>query len=147
MSKIRLVFFAFSLILTACLLGVVIVNLFVDGEKLGANNPFDAAGSVSIESFTCNADSEYEFSFSVNVDLSDGMNANEAEIVARCLYETTMSQTDYEVKDVASNREGIWTVFLLWGSVSPDGEMENHSHYYNVHVNAIDRTVEYDRCF
>lgn len=149
----------FSLILITGLLGVVVANSFISGEKAGVEAPANMTGSGprvlgDVEksdreavNFTCYAGCEYEFAFPVKVDLSDGMNADEAEKVARCLYEVNMNQTNYEVKNVQSNSDGTWTVFLLWGSASPNGELENHSHYYNVYVNATDRTVEYDRCY
>ncbi|MDR0470739.1 MAG: hypothetical protein LBH79_03290 [Nitrososphaerota archaeon] len=150
MAKIRWVILAFSLILTTCLIGGVIANLFAGDETSDLNtpsNPLDLVLSDDEELFTCHTGSEYEFAFPVKVDLSDGMNAAEAEAVARSLYETTMNQTNYEVKEVKSNSDDTWTVFLLWGSVSPDGYVEGHNHYYNVHVNAADKTVRYDRCY
>jgi hypothetical protein len=105
--------------------------------------------NVVATNFTCHAGSEYAFVFPVEVNLSDGMDSEEATIVARRLYETEMNQTNYEVKSVQSDGDGAWMVFLLWGSGTPraNGELENHSHYFNVHVNATDRTVEYDRCY
>jgi len=96
--------------------------------------------------FTCHAGSEYAFNFSVRIDLSDGMYKDEAVLVATSLYEHNMKQTNYEVKLAQAHEDGTWTVYLLWGSVS-GGEIENHSHYYNVHVNPTNRTVEYDRCY
>ena len=141
---------AFSLILLTCFVGVVIANLFAGDNQSDLNAPSNPIGLVlndGEESFACHAGTPYEFAFPVKVDLSDGMNSDEAEAVVRCLYETTMNQTNYEIKEVSSNSDGAWTVFLLFGSVSPDGYVENHNHYYNVHVNATDKTVRYDRCY
>jgi hypothetical protein len=89
----------------------------------------------------------YEFKFSVPVNLSDGMDSSEATLVASRLFEYNMKHKNYEVKETQANGDGTWTVYLLWGSVSASGQVENHSHYYNVHVNVTDRTVEYDRCY
>ncbi len=137
-SRNKLAILAFSLTLIIGALSAVAMGLF--GGAVLFTTDVD---------FTCHEGSEYAFVFSVKVDLNDGMDSGEAEAVARCLYEVDMNQTNYEVKSVQSNGDGTWTVFLLWGSATPraNGELENHSHYYNVHVNATDRTVEYDRCY
>ena len=139
LSKSKLAILAFSLMLVIGALSAVVVAGLFGGVGL----------STTDVDFTCHAGSKYTFVFSVRVDLSDGMDSGEAEAVARRLYEVTMNQTNYEVKSVESNGDGAWTVYLLWGSAAPraNGELENHSHYYNVHVNATDRTVEYDRCY
>ncbi|GEM_PF-2254276 len=150
MAKIRWVILAFSSMLLICFVGVVIANLFVGDNQSDLNVPFNSIGLVlndGEELFVCHAGTEYEFAFPVKIDLSDGMNADEAEAVARCLYETTMNQTNYEVKAVESNSDGTWTVFLLWGAIYLTGEEENHGHYFNVHVNATDKTASYERCY
>ena len=138
-SKNKKALLAISLILAVAVLSTAVATSVFDGNQLAAK-----AGAVD---FTCHAGREYAFVFPVEVDLSDGMDSVEATAVARCLYEFDMNQTNYEVKSVQPDGEGAWTVFLLWGSVSPKGELENHSHYYNVHISATDRTVEYDRCY
>lgn len=97
--------------------------------------------------FTCHAGTKYAFTFDVNVDLSDGMNSSEAAAVATSLYEFNMKQTNFELKSVQANTDGNWIVSLSWGIVTPQGEVENHSHYYNVFVNSNNRTVEYNRCY
>ncbi|MGD6806325.1 MAG: hypothetical protein ACQCN4_05140 [Candidatus Bathyarchaeia archaeon] len=138
-SKNKRVLLGISLILAVAVLSTAVaMDVFYD-DQLATK-----AGTVD---FTCHAGSEHAFVFSVEVDLSDGMDSGEATAVARCLYEFNMNQTNYEVKSVEPDGEGAWTVFLLWGSVSPKGELENHSHYYNVHINIDDRTVDYDRCY
>jgi hypothetical protein len=141
-KKNKVAVFAFFLILVVGVLsGVVVAGLFGGIEK--------SDGHIEAVDFTCHESSEYAFVFPVKVDLSDGMDSDEAIVVARCLYEVCMNQTNYEVKSVQSSGDGVWTVYLLWGSDSPraSGELENRSHYFNVHVNVADRTVEYDRCY
>jgi hypothetical protein len=87
--------------------------------------------------FTCNAGTEYEFTFAVEVDLSDGMSSAEATLAATSLFKHEIKHSSYTVKSTQSNGDGTWTVYLNW-----DG-----SHYFNVHVNPSNRTVEYERCY
>jgi len=62
------------------------------------------------------------------------VHAGGAETVARYICETGMGlinyvvRINYEVKDVQSNVDGAWTVFLCWGAVYPNGELEPHGH-------------------
>ena len=119
-SKVAIL--ALALVLAIVGVSVVVAGLFNDSTK--AN-------------FTCNAGTEYAFDFSVGVNLNDGMDSSEATLVAITLFEHEIKDKDYEVKETQPNGDGTWTVYLLW-----DG-----NHYFNVHVNATDRTVEYDRCY
>jgi hypothetical protein len=109
------------------------------------STPEPAPVAVPVE-FTCDAGTKYAFTFIVNVNLGDGMSSDEAIAVAGSLYEHELKQQNYEVKSVQCDGGDCWTVYLLWGSVSPSGEIESHGHYFNVHVNATSRTVSYDRC-
>ncbi len=115
-------------------------------ENTTNTNPAQAGGLVPVE-FTCDAGTKYAFNFTANLDLSDGMDSGEAAAVARSLYEHELKQQNYEVKSTQSDGNGCWTVYLLWGAVSPNGHVEDHSHYFNVHVNATAKTVDYDRCY
>jgi hypothetical protein len=109
---------------------------FSAGSNL-ANLSRQESGGAQAVNFTCHAGSEYAFTFAVEVDLSDGMNSSEATLVATSLYEFEMKKDNYTVKSTQDNGDGTWMVFLNW-----DG-----SHYYNVHVNPTNRTVEYSRCY
>ncbi|MCW4003821.1 MAG: hypothetical protein NWE95_07920 [Candidatus Bathyarchaeota archaeon] len=119
-SKIAIL--ALALVLTIVGVSVVVAGLFNNSTKA---------------TFTCNACTKYAFDFSVGVNLNDGMDSSEATLVAIALFEHEMNDKEYAVKETKSNSDGIWTVYLLW-----DG-----NHYFNVHVNATARTVEYDRCY
>jgi len=114
---------------------------------LGGDDPFSAGELVSLSQrdsdgwetvvFTCHAGTEYAFTFAVEVDLSDGLSSAEATLVATSLFKHEMKKSNYTVKSTQSNMDGAWTVYLNW-----DG-----SHYFNVHVNPSNRTVEYERCY
>ena len=114
------------------ILVLALVLMFV-GVSVVIAGLFDSAKAT----FTCNAGTEYAFDFSVGVNLTDGMDGSEATSVATALFEHELKDHVYEVKETQLNDDGTWTVYLLW-----DG-----NHYFNVHVNAANRTVEYDRCY
>jgi hypothetical protein len=97
--------------------------------------------------FTCNSGSPYAFTVTAAVDLNDGMNQAEAITVAEAIFNHEMTNATYEVKSANASDAGTWTVYLLWGAVSPDGYHESHSHFFNVVANPLDRTVTYSRCY
>ena len=140
MYKSKVAILALVLILVVVSVFVFAAGLFNDPTKAGSElNSLSQQETVNAQAvnFTCHAGTEYAFEFPVRVDLSDGMDSAEATLVGTSLYEFNMKQKNYEVKETLANDDGTWTVYLLW-----DG-----NHYYNVHVNATDRTVEYDRCY
>lgn len=120
LSKVAIV--ALALVLVTIGVSVVAAGLFNGSTKA---------------TFTCNAETEYAFDFPVEVNLKDGMESSEATSVAIALFKHELKDHDYLIKETQPNGEDAWTVYLLW-----DG-----NHYFNVHVNATDRTVEYDRCY
>jgi hypothetical protein len=97
--------------------------------------------------FTCDIGSPYAFIVTVVVDLNDGMNNDEAIVVAEAIFNHELKNATYEVKSANASDAEIWTVYLLWGAVSPDGYHESHSHFFNVVVNPLNRTVTYSRCY
>jgi hypothetical protein len=60
----------------------------------------------------------------VTIDLNDGMNSAEAVMVANKIFEHELTNATYEVKSAEANDAGIWTVYLLWGAVSPEAGMK-----------------------
>jgi hypothetical protein len=143
-GKIKVTVLAVASLLIVVSFFVVVAGLLDDGLSEDGLQSVNGQGAVD---FTCHAGTEYAYVFPVPIDLSDGMDSDEAITVAGSLYESNMNQTNYEVKSVESTAEGSWTVYLLWGAITPKGEVENHSHFYNVHINATTRTVDYDRCY
>ena len=97
--------------------------------------------------FTCDIGSPYAFTVTVVVDLNDGINIDEAIVVAEAIFNHELINATYEVKSANASDGEIWMVYLLWGAVSPDGYHESHSHYFNVEINPLDRTVTYSRCY
>jgi hypothetical protein len=97
--------------------------------------------------FICDIGSSYAFTVTVVVDLNDGMNNDEAIVVAETIFKHELINATYEVKSTNATGAESWTVYLLWGAVSPHGYHESHSHFFNVVVNPLNRTVTYSRCY
>ena len=97
--------------------------------------------------FICDIGSPYAFTVRVVVDLNDGMNNDEAIVVAETIFKHELINATYEVKSANATGAEAWTVYLLWGAVSPNGYHESHSHFFNVVVNPLNRTVTYSRCY
>jgi hypothetical protein len=97
--------------------------------------------------FTCNAGSAYAFTVTVAVDLDDGMNQAEAITVAEAIFNHEMANATYEVNSANDSNAGIWTVYLSWGAIYPDGTHEVHTHYFNVVIDPLNRTITYSRCY
>jgi len=83
----------------------------------------------------------------INIDLNDGMNRDEAILVAQQLFAYAHSHATYELKSAEVNDAGVWTVSLPWGAVSPDGSQESHSHFFIATIDPATRTVEFSTCF
>jgi cytoskeletal protein RodZ len=83
----------------------------------------------------------------VNVDLNDGMNREEAILVAQQVFAYVHSSSTNELKSAEVNEAGVWTVSLPWGAVLPDGYQESHGHYFIATIDPMTRIVEYKTCF
>lgn len=83
----------------------------------------------------------------VNVDLNDGMNREEAILVAQPLFAYVHSHATNELKSAEVNEAGVWTVSLPWGAVSPDGYQESHGHYFIATIDPTTRTADYNTCY
>jgi hypothetical protein len=97
--------------------------------------------------FTCNAESPYSFNVAVKIDLNDGMNQAEARMVAEAIINHQLNSAIHEFKSANVSDSGIWTINFSWGAISPDGHQESLSHYFNVMINPVNKTVTYDRCY
>jgi hypothetical protein len=85
---------------------------------------------------------------STNIDLNDGMDQTEAIMVAQqLLARAHPGNITYEFKSAEVDAEGVWTVSLPWGLVSPDGTQESHSHYFITTIDPTSLTVDYGTCF
>ena len=82
------------------------------------------------------------------IDLNDGMSREEAIVVAEQLIATAHpGNITYELKSADVTAEGVWTVSLPWGIVSPNGFQESHSHVFVAIIDPTTLTVEYETCF
>ncbi len=82
----------------------------------------------------------------VNIDLNDGMNREEAIVVAQQLFSYAHSHSTYELKSAEVNEAGVWSVSLPWGIVWADGTQESHSHFFIATIDPTTLTVEYATC-
>jgi hypothetical protein len=82
-----------------------------------------------------------------NINLNDGMNRDEAVLVAEILFPQVHSHATYELKSAEVNEANIWTVSLPWGAVSPDGSQENHNHYFIAEIDPLTKTIQFNTCF
>jgi hypothetical protein len=106
----------------------------------------DSAVIFESVNFACNAGSPYEFTVTVKIDLSDGMNSTEAVMVAREIFEHELNAT-YAVKSAEADDAGVWTVDLSWEFDLPSGKPEVLNHFFDVTINPLDQTVTYSRCY
>ena len=97
--------------------------------------------------FTCNARSAYAFNVTVYLDLNDGMDQTEANIVAEAIINHELISAVHEFKSANVSNSGVWIVNFSWGAIYPDGHQESLGHYFDVTINPSDRTVTYARCY
>lgn len=92
-------------------------------------------------SFTCRYDSSNEtFAVAVEIDLTDGMNQDEAVKVATEVFKVSVGG-QYELRTVTADEQGLWTVEFGWGYPG-----ESLGHWFEGVINPFDRTVTYNRC-
>ncbi len=108
---------------------------FSADSELGSLSRQESEGTQAVN-FTCDAGTEWAFNVTVWIDLSDGMDREEAVLVAKSLYESIHKNSTCNLKSTQANEDGTWTIYLLW-----DG-----SHYFNVEVNPHDRTLDFNSC-
>ena len=94
--------------------------------------------------FTINGSSHT--ALTVNVDLNDGLNKEEAIQVAKQLIVYAHPHSTHELKSAELNDAGVWIVSLPWGATSPDGYQESHSHIFVAAIDSATRTVQFSTC-
>ena len=100
--------------------------------------------------FTC-YDGGSAFTVAVDVDLNDGMDRDEAVAVATTILKHELTDPLYELKS-AQLQGDIWTVDFNWEYKTlvtlPDGSIGTLGlgHFFDVTVNAQNRTASYSRC-
>jgi hypothetical protein len=117
-----------------------------DSSAPARGSPNNLSTISNLVNFTCNADSSYAFAVTVEIDLSDGMNSTEAEIVARAIFEHELDAV-YVVKSAEVDGSGVWTVNLSWEYDVPNVEQEALTHFFDVAINPFDQTATYSRCY
>lgn len=89
------------------------------------------------------------------MDLNDGMNREEAVVVASAIINHSLTNASYEVKLAQDDECGVWRVNFGWeynslrGITLPDGSVSEGlvlGHYFNVVICPQNRTVTYNRC-
>jgi regulatory protein YycI of two-component signal transduction system YycFG len=80
------------------------------------------------------------FTTAVKINLTDGMDQDEAVEVATDVFNATIN-AQYSVKSVSMDKDSVWTVEFRWGY-----QGEPLGHWFKAVINPIDRTVVYDRC-
>lgn len=130
---------------------VIIVSFFVfvyashQGSPMndsGENNPpaNDSLTNTPII-FTVRSNSSSQiFTIAVQINLTDGMDQDEAVIVATKVFNVTVT-AQYAVKSVSVDDQFVWTVGFHWGY-----QGEPLGHWFRAAINPIDRTIVYDRC-
>ncbi len=115
-------------------------------SALAHDSSNSSLATSNLVNFTCNAGSSYEFAVTVEVDLSDGMNSTEAEMVARSIFEHELDAM-YVVKSVEVDDAGVWTINLGWEYDIPNVEQEALNHFFDVTINPFNQAVTYSRCY
>lgn len=132
------------------LIAVIIVS-FLAGLSLYGQKPSagDLSGNSSFQfaNFTCAwARSGYPnqtFTVTVDVNLTDGMNLDEAIKVAAKVFNVTMGQNKLsELKSARTDENGIWTVEFAWAYASA----LYLGHWFETVIDPFNQTVVYDRC-
>jgi hypothetical protein len=116
-------------------------------ESTPTSTPFSSPTPTPIPIpvvFTINGSSSV---LNVNVDLNDGINREEAVLVAQQLLAYAHSNYTFELKSAEVDDAGVWTVSLPWGAVSPDGYQESHGHFFVATIDPATRTVDFSTCF
>jgi len=72
----------------------------------------------------------------VPVELSDGMDRNEAVQVAYALFNETMGPVQHELVSANMTQEGNWIVQISW----------DYGHWFNATIDPSNRTITYDHC-
>lgn len=72
----------------------------------------------------------------VRIDLSDGMDINEAIQVGHALFDDCMGTYQHEVTSANMTQEGSWMVSISW----------DYGHWFKAIIDPADRTIIYERC-
>ena len=112
-------------------------------NSLPNNHPFHFVN------FTCAwariGDPNKTFTVTINVDLTDGMNLDEAIRVATTVFNVTMGQNKlHGLRFADEDENGIWKIEFGWeyATVTP----LYFGHWFEAIINPSNQTVVYDRC-
>ncbi len=97
--------------------------------------------------FTCHSGTPYQFTVTIQANLSDGMDSNEATAVAIKIFEHEITNATYAVKSAEADAAGNWKVNLSWELIYQNTTPQSLSHYFNVSINLLNQTVTYERCY
>ncbi len=136
-------------IASVTLITVVIVSFLV-GASLKPNEPpeSNAVNNTATENidWTCSLYFHNEtFIVTVDVNLTDGMNLEEAIRVATTVFNVTMGQNKlHGLRSADEDENGIWRIEFGWEYATATPLYLGH--WFEAIINPFNQTVVYDRC-
>lgn len=117
---------------------LTLAGIHVLSQKPSGNNASD-----DLAAFSCHPSWDAEaFTIVVNVDLTDGMNQDEAILVANTLFDKALAQTVlHQFKSAEVDDLGVWKVELTWGYST-----EDLGHWFEAGIDPFNQTIVYNRC-
>ncbi|UCH70378.1 MAG: hypothetical protein JSV29_09250 [Candidatus Bathyarchaeota archaeon] len=81
------------------------------------------------------------FIVTLDVNLADGMNRDEAVKVATRVFNVTIGHGTHHFRSAKEDEKGIWTIELTWGY-----SIQDLGHWFEAVIDPFNQTVVYDRC-
>ena len=114
--------------------------LYSRQQTAGSSSPENTA-ALGLVNFTCTlAYYESSFEISVSINLTDGMNMNEALLVADVLFNKTMNAL-HQSGSAETDELGLWKVLIIWGYSTLD-----LGHWFRAEIDPFNRTIVYSHC-
>ena len=124
------------------ILFTVAITLLTFPIVIGVSSYFQKPETNKPTSFTCRYNSSNQtFAVSAEIDLTDGMNQDEAVKVATEVFKASVG-AQYQLRTASANEQGMWTVEFDWGYPG-----ESLGHWFEAIINPFDRTAAYNRCY
>jgi hypothetical protein len=113
------------------------------GIHILSQKPSDNNDSDDLVAFSCHLSGHQEaFTMAVDVDLTDGMDQDEAVFVASTLFDNALGQAVlHQFKSAEVDELGTWKVELAWGYAT-----EGLGHWFEAEIDSLNRTIVYNHC-
>ncbi len=120
-----------------------VVFLTLVGIQVLSQKPYENNASNDLIAFSCHPSWDGEaITIVVNINLTDGMNQDEAVLVANTLFDKALGQVVlHQLKSAEVDELGIWKVELTWGYST-----EDLGHWFEAGIDPFNRTIVYNRC-